>query len=256
MSRFRNLEFNDNSEQQVELSSATRDEGYYLAQAQQLFEQGRFEPALRAFSRALEFNSKSPVAWAGQVRMLIELSEFSEAKVWADKGLQVLPDHAELLAAKAVALARLGDLQGAIAFSDASIEAPGNSPYIWLARGDVLLARSEKRADYCFEKALALGAGKWVWHWLAARIQSFYKHSARALKLLQDALSIEPAAAVLWLDLGRAQVALGLVPQGQRSFEQASQLDPDLDLRQLDTEASETSFVEKIARRCRSFFKP
>ena len=47
----------------------------------------------------------------------------------------------ELLAAKAVALGRNGDLQEALAFSDASIEERGDTPYVWLARGDVLLAR-------------------------------------------------------------------------------------------------------------------
>ena len=55
-----------------------------------------------------------------------------------------------------MALGRSGDLQGALAFSDASIEERGDTPYIWLARGDVLLAREEPRADYCFEKALLL----------------------------------------------------------------------------------------------------
>jgi len=39
-----------------------------------------------------------------------------------------------LLAAKAVALARGGDLQAALAFSDALSEERGDTPYIWLAR--------------------------------------------------------------------------------------------------------------------------
>src|SRR5277367_5120352 len=55
---------------------------------------------------------------------------------------------------KATALGRGGDLQEALAFSDASIEERGDTAYVWLARGDVLLSRGERRAEYCFEKAL------------------------------------------------------------------------------------------------------
>jgi tetratricopeptide (TPR) repeat protein len=84
--------------------------------------------------------------------MLIELGEFKEARLWADKALENFPDESELLAAKAVALARSGDLQGALAFSDSSIEARGETPYIWLARGDVLLARRESRADFVLKR--------------------------------------------------------------------------------------------------------
>src|SRR6185369_4736284 len=112
--------------------------------------------ALRAFSKALEFNPHSIMAWSGQVRALIEMGEFSEAKLWADKALERFPDDPVLLAAKAVALARLGDTDAAMPFSDAAVEAHGDTPYVWLARGDVLLARQEKRADFCFDKAIAL----------------------------------------------------------------------------------------------------
>src|SRR5882757_10617886 len=93
--------------------------------------------------------------------MLIELGEFREAKLWADKALERFPQWPELLAAKAVALGRSGDLDSALAFSDASIEERGDTPYVWLARGDVLLARAESRANYWFEKALLLAQNDW-----------------------------------------------------------------------------------------------
>lgn len=255
MSRFGNLEFRGGSEQeQSQLPASARDEAYYLSQAHDFFERGRFEPALRAFAKALEFNPKSTAAWTGQIRMLIELEEFAEARVWAEKALALCPDNSELLAAKAVALARSGDLEGAISFSDASIEGSGNSPYIWLARGDVLLARAEKRADYCFEKALMLGGGKWVWQWLTARVQLYYRHFARALRYIQEALQISPAEAVLWVEMGRAQLALGFVGQARHSFDHATDLDPELDTRQLTEEAKDTSFLQRLARRGRNFF--
>src|SRR5689334_5774267 len=157
MSRFINLEFGGESEDQgQEQTPVGKDEAYYSAKARSAFENGEFESGLRLYSKVLEFNPENATAWTGQVRMLIELGEFREAKLWADKALERFPHEPELLAAKAVALGRGGDLQGALAFSDASIEERGDTPYIWLARGDVLMAREETRADYCFEKALML----------------------------------------------------------------------------------------------------
>jgi tetratricopeptide (TPR) repeat protein len=174
----------------------------------------------------LEFNPQNSAAWSGQVRMLIELEEFPEAKRWADKALEHFPQDAELLAAKAVALGRLGDLKAALIFSDAAIEERADTPYIWLARGDVLMARNERRADYCFEKARLLAPQDWLVHWLASRIRSYYAKFALALKHAQQALACDSARAVVWLQLGCCQKALGMIALAQTSFEQALQLEP------------------------------
>lgn len=227
MSRFSNLEFGHESDDQWgQAKSQVKDEAYYLAEARSAFENGDFEAGLRLYSKVLEFNPRNTAAWSGQVRMLIELGEYREAKLWADKALERFPHDPELLAAKAVALGRSGDLQGALAFSDASIEERGDTAYIWLARGDVLLAREESRADYCFEKALLLAPRDWSINWLAARIRYYYRQFALALKLLQQALEWNAGHFLLWLELGHCQQALGMVGPAGNSFAQARQLNP------------------------------
>lgn len=228
MSRFVNLEFGDGSDNQLpsEPQALVKDEAYYLAQARAAFETGKFEQGLRFFSKVLEFNPRNASAWTGQVRMLIELGEFREAKLWADKALERFPNESELLAAKSVALGRSGDLQGALAFSDAAIEERGDTPYIWLARGDVLLARKESRADYCFEKALLLAPHDWFIAWLASRIRAYYEQFVLALKLIQRALELNPSSFLLWLEQGQFQQAIGLVGAAEMSFTQARQLNP------------------------------
>lgn len=226
MSRFSNLEFEGQRESadQQQSQGVVKDEAYYLAEARSAFERADFEFALRAYAKVLEFNPDNASAWTGQVRMLIELNEFHEAKIWAEKALERFPNEPELLAAKAVALGRVGDLHGALAFSDASIEERGNTPYIWLARGDVLLAREENRAEYCFEKAHELEPGNWLIHWLAARIFSYYQKFSLALKMIQTALELDAGRSILWLQQGYCQQALGLTAQAQNSFEQVRQL--------------------------------
>jgi len=227
MSRFENLELSGESEEQPRQQKAlVKDEPYYLSEAQTAFENGNFEAALRSYGKVIEFNPQNPTAWTGQVRMLLEMREFKEAKLWADKALEQFPSAPELLAAKAVALARNGDLDGALIFSDTSIEERGNTPYVWLARGDVLLARGETRADYCFEKAQMLAPRDWLVAWLAARIRYFYEQFALAMKLLQQAVEWNAGHFILWLELGRCQEALGLDNPARMSFTQAKQLNP------------------------------
>jgi len=227
MSRFVNLEFDGESEDQPrEQKPLAKDEAYYFGEARTAFENARFEQALRYYAKVLEFNPQNAAAWTGQVRMLIELGEFREAKLWADKALERFPGEPELLAAKAVALARCGDLEGALAFSDAAIEERGDTPYIWLARGDVLLAREEQRADYCFEKALMLAPRDWFCAWLAARIRYYYKQFVLAMKLLQQAVEWNAGHFLLWMELGRCQEELGLIGPARNSLTQARQLNP------------------------------
>jgi len=227
MSRFANLEFEGESDHQPPSPRAlVKDEAYYLSEAQTAFENGEFEPALRRFAKVIEFNPSNATAWTGQVRALLELGEYHEAKMWADKALELFPGEPELLAAKGVALARAGDLHAALTFSDAAIAECGNTPYVWLARGDVLLARDAPSADYCFDKALSLKPGDWIVRWLAARIRAHYEQFALALKLLQQALEVNGAHFLLWLELGRCQTALGLVSPARHSLEQALQINP------------------------------
>jgi len=231
MSRFVNLEFGGESKDhgRHEQKHLLKDDAYYFAEARSAFENGNFESALRLYSKVLEFNPQNAAAWTGQVRMLIELGEFREAKLWADKALERFPQEPELLAAKAVALGRSGDLKAALMFSDASIEERGDTPYVWLARGDVMLAREEPRADYCFEKALLLAPRDWFTAWLAARIRQFYDQFALALKLLQQAIEWNTGHFLLWLELGQCQQALGLIGPARDSFGAARQLNPKCD---------------------------
>lgn len=189
-------------------------------------EAGRFEPALRAYARALESKPRSPQAWCGQVRMMIELGAFDNAKEWAERGLEVCPDDPELLSAKAVALGRLGDGAAAMAFSDAAIAVRSDLAYVWLARADVLLGREEAAAEHSLERALALGSFHWLQFWLASRVLSFHRRFARALRLAQQGLELAADRAVLWLQLGDCQLALGLAGAARSAFAQARDLDP------------------------------
>ena len=226
MSRFVNLEFNEESETSRREQAPVKDATYYWGFAQRSFEEGDFEKAMRYYSKVLEFNPRHAAAWNGQVRALIELDEIREAKLWADKSLEHFPKDPDVLAAKAVALARGGDLEGALAYSDSSVEEKGETPYVWLARADVFLARGERRSEFCIDKAMAMASGDWFIAWLASRVQYHYRQFALALKAAKSALEANATQGVVWQQMGFCQRQLGLIDPARHSFTQARELNP------------------------------
>lgn len=254
MSRFNNLEFGANSREEPR-REVVKDEAFHLADGLDLYQRGRYDLALRAYSKVLEFNATNTTAWCAQIRMLIELGELREAKLWADKALERFPTDPELLAAKAVCLARTAEPGPALAFSDASVEERGDTPYIWLARGEVLLARGDSGAPYCFERALGLRPRDWTLHWLAARIHAFYRRFALALRHARLAVELAPERAVAWLEVGRCELALGLTGRARESFAQAGQLDAVLPgLHEAIVAGNRETLSARLFRRARALF--
>jgi tetratricopeptide (TPR) repeat protein len=255
MSRFSNLEFSGDAEERSASVPILKDELYYQQEAQTAYESGDFEQALRSYAKVLEYNPQNPAAWAGQVKMLIELGEFREGKLWADKALEQFPHEPELLAAKAVALARLGDIHDAMAFSDAAIEERGDTPYIWLARGDVLLAAKQKQAVSCVEQAL-VRARDWFVHWLASRIYYYYGKFSLALKMAREGVALDAGHSCLWLQLGYCQMALGLASVAVNSFQEALQLNPQCrEAAAASARLSRAGPVRRLFRACRGVFR-
>lgn len=226
VSRFSKLEIEAKGKAAVRPEESLKGESHYFEEAEALFRKGDYESALRFYAKVLEHNPSRAAAWSGQVRMLIELGEFPEARLWADKALERFPKDPELLAAKAVALGRLGDLHAALAYSDASFEEKGDTAYVWLARGDIMLARKQKRAVACFERARLLSNKDWFVEWLISRIYFHYRQFASALASVQSVLCAEAGLAQIWIHAGLCQQELGMTAVALGSYQHACQLDP------------------------------
>jgi len=74
---------------------------------------GLHESALRYYSRALELDKSQAAGWVGQVQMLVAMNECPEADLWSRKALELFKNNPDLLAARAQALCRIGDLKNA-----------------------------------------------------------------------------------------------------------------------------------------------
>ena len=228
MRRFSRLEFGDKGDggtaNRASGGEEMRDAEYFQKQALRYQLAGDFEIALRNYSRALEQNSTFYPGWLGQVMMLIELCEYKEAAVWVDKALEMFPEHPELMAAKAVACARDGKMDKAIAYSDNSINKENVTSTVWLARAEVLLNRKSSIAQNCISKALnAAGEDKAMVQLQAARLLNRNGDCAGALQYLRKVVDELPKSALAWYELGFAQAQLGR-PEAKISFEQAIKL--------------------------------
>ena len=231
MDRFSQLEFGEVSpERKRSQGEPVRGAGYFHKEALKYWLAGEFELALRNYSRALEKNSILFDAWAGQALMLIELGEFREAIVWADKALELFPEHPELLAVKAAACCRDSKMEKAIAYSDNSINRENITSRVWLARAEVLLNRKSSIAENCISKAISIAGNMApVIKLEAARLLRKKGSYSAAIGYLNEVVNVFPKSALAWFELGYCQSKLGL-PQARATLEQSLKLRPDWNL--------------------------
>lgn len=228
MNRFSSLEFDDadKSEKRQSRGEAVRDETYFYKQALKAWLGADYELALRNYSRALERNTSFFQAWSGQIMVLIEMREYPEAMVWADKALEMFPEHPELLAEKAITCCRNEKFDKAMAYSDNSISKDNVTPRVWLARAEVLLKRKSRLAEDCVCKALNIaGNTQNVFCLEAGRILSRGGKYSAALEYLGRAVRDFPKSALAWYELGRCQSKLGF-QEAEVSLQEALHLRP------------------------------
>ena len=240
--RFSNLEFGEGGEAPAPTAAAAapraeqpfaselKDADYYLRQAEAQELEGNHDAALRSFSAALGENPLLLDAWVGQLRMLLELDEYPEARLWADKALEKFPNHALVLAAKSLAVLRMGMRRDARVLNDAAVQGKGEWPLVWLARGELMMAESPAAATECLNRALRAASPRGPCLLEIGSLLLRQHHYAVALSALQRAAAELPNAARAWFLLGCAQRELGLGEPARVSFQQAQRLAPRIAL--------------------------
>ena len=194
-----------------------RDAGYWMNKADESRRGGLYEAALQYYSRGLELDRSLVAGWVGQVQMLVQLQEYPEADLWSRKGLELFPNNGELMAGRAQAFCRMGDMKQAHALCDGSLQQPGQSAYRWLVRGEIMIAARQDMDRYCLDKAQELDAD-WLVPLEAARIELYYHRPSRALGRIRRALDAAPDAHYAWYVQGICQAELGLTRAATREF--------------------------------------
>jgi len=252
VSRFRNLEFESHDERSEGEQEEARDAAFWKNKADAEYRNGWYENALRFYSRSLEMEVGSPPAWVGQTRCLIWLGEYPEAEVWANKALERFKENGDLVAALAQCNGRMRRFAPAQEMSDRAMKAQGDSAYRWTVRGEVLLARKQSTADYCFQRAIQQDA-----HWQTplevGAVCLFWEHPAKSVPWFRKAAEAAPEEPIVWLQLARAQRKLGQVAAARRTLNECLKIAPghravNAELAELEHRADEKSWFGKIRR--------
>ena len=237
MGRFSSLELDQSQkEEEIQLSEKEsfgdkpRNASYFIDIAMQEYYLANYEKAMQLFSKALNFEPSNKTAWILQVRCLIHLSEFKEASMWADKGMQLLGEDPEMMAAKAMALCRMGDFSRAYGLSDVSIGFTGDDPFVWMSRGEILLHQKKSNSEFCFQKAISAAGSSWEIHLEIARIYQFYGLTHKALAILEDAASGNPSKAGIWFELGNCFRKMGMKEKSLQAYSTALQIEPKFEM--------------------------
>jgi tetratricopeptide (TPR) repeat protein len=228
MARFEKLEF----EQQSTSSKSTT---HWAAKStnpdwrEQAVEErrcGKYEQALRMYSRALEDDKSLVDCWLGQVQMLVLLDEHVEAELWGRKALDLFPGNGDLMAGRAQAMRRMGDTSQGLVLSDGSLKSAGQSAYRWMVRGELMAAMKQDTDRHCFDKAV-LTDKDWLVPLEIACIYLELGLPSRALERIRSAVQLAPDRYHPWYIQGRTEHQLNLREAAKASWEHCVGICPD-----------------------------
>lgn len=251
MTRFSQLEFDgaDKEKPNEQIGEPVHDTAYYYKEAIRCRLAGDFELALRNYSRMLEMNNMRFEGWLGQTLMLIELGEYAEAAIWANKALDLFPQQPELYAARAVAYHRDLKKADAIKSSDTAIDIGNQSAYVWLSRAEIMYPRKHSVAENCLSKAISAAGKEGALVKLeAARIMKHYGNRHAAIEYLNEVVRVFPKSALAWYELGCCQSELGL-SAAKAALEQSLILRPRWNAAENALAKCKPSFLKRLFRR-------
>jgi len=187
-----------------------------------------YEKALRYYSKSLSIDPNIEDAWAGQLRCLLDLNENPETLTWATKAQKLFPKNPDIQSARALALARQGRLQEAIAFSDGAMKSDRHGWFTWVARGEILAIAGSGNAEFCMMKAMeAVRGSDWLVTLKIAQAYVMTPVSEKALVLYKRVLSERGDLGEVWYELAKLQLDLGCAREARESIEHAVRLMPN-----------------------------
>ena len=256
MSRFNSLELENTPVQAMPLKKTpeqygekARDADYYLAEAEKELLQFNPGAALELYSKALEVDPGSPDAWCGQIDCLIRLQEYREARMWSKKAVEMVGENQHLLALQSLLHCRTGDFDRAYGLSDASIEADGNLPLVWVVRGEIML-HAGKDAEFCFKKAISAAPENWQTKLDIASVCMFNAKNTMALKYLQIAQDNNPGVPAIWYLTGTCLHAMGKKKKCLEAYSRVIELNPAFPgVRETYNSIKNEGFLKSLMRR-------
>jgi len=191
-----------------------------------LFRLERYEEALKAYEKAIEFNAEYVFAWAGKGAVLSELKRYEEALKAYEKAIELNPEYVYAWVGKGAVLSRLERYEDALKAHEKAIELNPEYVYAWAGKGTVLSGlKTYEEALKAYEKAIALNlkyAGAWAGK---GNVLFRLERYEEALRALEKAIELDPKYAYAWTGKGVVLVKLEKYKKAMKALKKAIELD-------------------------------
>lgn len=215
---------------------------------------GEWKLALRYYSRALQMDNSQVDPWVHQVLALLFMEQMREADVWARRALECFPEDPTVISIQGLVSTLMGMKKRGLGSSDFAMGQGRMNPFIWLARGWMLLESNNRNWEGCFDKVFEMGAEvDWRHFMMMGQVLSRYKKWPRALQCYQKATEGQTSNFFLWQQLGCCYEKLGLSRQAMEAFQHAQSLRPnDANIKAAAKKSarfSPVAFIRRVIRR-------
>jgi tetratricopeptide (TPR) repeat protein len=215
--------------------TATRDPESYIAEAEGLFDAGKFQAAIQAYEEAIRINPNEPATYVALARVQVFAGKYREAQTSAENALLLNPNNSMAYAVRGWALTQEPDYLAAEAAIKRALELEPNNgiahAYYAELLGDMFLDNTGP-----FDAIVMAGEESRVATTLApnslearrarAFILEITDNREEAVQEYQSAIAINANIADLHLALGRTYRAMALFDQAIEEFTLANTLNP------------------------------
>lgn len=168
------------------------------------FERGRYEQAIRDFSRALKLDPKLSGGYCNRATAYQHLERWDEALADFESALKLHPGLISAALGQAQVWLQAGDRQRALlGFNEVLRLAPECTTALGM-RGSILLDTNIEKAEADFELAISLGTTEPLPYWGRGVVWLTRGDYHRAIKDLNDALQLDPGFEPALRDRGLA----------------------------------------------------
>ena len=215
----------------------TRNPESYLAEAQQLFSEGKLPKAIEAYQLAVSADPKNASVYIVLAQTQVFAGKAADAQVSAENALLLNPNNAAAHAVRGWALASQAepDRLGAEAALKRALELDPNNALAHAYYAELLsdqyltgtgaLDVTERMSEES-RLALSLGSGTMEAHRARGYVLEATGNPEQALQEYQAALAISPNLADLYLSLGRNYRTLGVYDKAVEVYTRANTLNP------------------------------
>ncbi|MDQ7824253.1 MAG: tetratricopeptide repeat protein [Candidatus Eremiobacteraeota bacterium] len=158
---------------------------------------------------------------------LMTLMRYKEALEIFDEGLELEPEMAKLIVAKAECLYRVGQTEEAMKYFDIAVAKEPENADIWHNRGNLYASmKNYREALYCYDKALAIDSERaevWSMKGVLYDLQGYRKE---ALRCYDRALKSNPRLSEAWNNKGNLLNKMDKIQEAIECYTKAIEINP------------------------------